>query len=119
MSTSDQARKWKLGNARTTKSWYTWFAVVVLIILLLLQTYWFVVTTFSASLEKHRDELDNIPAGALRVMNVLAEEMSQGPEILNLERRKEIPDNSQADSHNDSYPTRSKSRIRLNPQLWT
>ena len=117
----DQARKWKLGNARTTKSWYTWFAVVVLIILLLLQTYWFVVTTFSASLEKHRDELDNI-AGALRVMNVLAEEMSQGPEILNLEQvqeTQEIPDNSQADSQQRQLPNTEQEGVHRfeNPQL--
>jgi hypothetical protein len=68
--------KLDLGSARITKRWYTWAAVCVLIALLLIQTYWFVMTAFSANLEKHRDELDGI-AGSLRLMGVLADEMKQ------------------------------------------
>ena len=65
-----QSGKWKLGNARNTKQWYTVVAVAVLIGLLLIQTYWFILTTSSANLERHRDELDGI-AGALRLLNVI------------------------------------------------
>ena len=62
----DYGGKWtlwnrnKLGNARKTKRWYAIAAVLVLIFLLVIQTYWFVMTTFSASLETNRNELDSI-----------------------------------------------------------
>jgi hypothetical protein len=61
--------KQRLADARATKKRYTWGAGFVLFALLVVQAYWFVGNTFSASLEKHRDELDAL-AGALRSMAV-------------------------------------------------
>jgi hypothetical protein len=118
----DPAGKKKLGNARKTKDRYTRGSVSVLIILLLIQTYWFVVTAFSANLEKHRDELDGI-AGALRVMNVLAEEMRQDPQIQNLEQIKpsqETPDTPQTVRQEQESPDKPQEKTQKfvnNPQL--
>ena len=79
---SAHATQHKLGNARSTKRTYTRAAVAVLVLLLLVQTYWFVMTAFSASLERNRNELDGI-AGDLRLMKVLADEIVKVPPHLN------------------------------------
>lgn len=74
----------RLANAQRTKRNYARAALFVLFCLIIFQTYWFVVSTFSANLEQHREELDGI-AGALRlrtveVVNVL-ENIKGEPEL--------------------------------------
>src|SRR4051795_7405099 len=57
-----------LGNAVSTKRWYSAGALVVLTLIVFTQIYWYSGTQFRSDLESHREELDRI-SGALRDMS--------------------------------------------------
>src|SRR4051794_18671508 len=59
----------RLGDAVSTKRWYSCGALIVLMLLLVTQIYWYIGTTYRTDLEAHRQEMDRI-SGSLREMSL-------------------------------------------------
>ena len=59
----------RLGDALSTKRWYSCGALIVLMLLLVTQIYWYIGTTYRTDLEAHREEMDRV-SGSLREMSL-------------------------------------------------